>query len=314
MKLQIDPTLNIPLHLQVEKLLREYIEMESLREQNKFERTEHEPDMEQLEMPGQIVQSGSVQINEPSKGDIHDELQFNRNTGEGEISGKERVNDPVISTAKKDHVRMFPKEVDLANELGVARNTVRQAISKLVNEGLLIRKKGVGTIVRNKKIYTRLDNWFSFTGEMKEKGLKVVNHNLELKKVQSDIEVSEIFNISNKTSLLCLTRLRGTGERPYLLSVSWFHPRFSIDMDENFSMPLYKLLEEKYDIHVSTSREEICAVAADDKLAGQLQVKKGDPLLFRKRSVFNSDGLIVEFNKVWYRGDGISYSLEIGRQ
>lgn len=312
MKLQIDPTLNIPLHLQVEKLLREYIEMENLREQNMAEKAENEPDMEKLEMPGQIVQSGSMLINEPAKGDGR--VQFHvRNIGKGEIFGQEMIKDPGISPAKKGHIRMFPKEVDLANELGVARNTVRQAISKLVNEGLLIRKKGVGTIVCNKKIYTRLDNWFSFTGEMKAKGLNVVNHNLELKKVASDPEISEVFNIRSKTSLLCLTRLRGTGEQPYLLSVSWFHPRFRIDMDEDFSLPLYKLLEEKYDIRVSTSREEICAVAANDKLAGQLQIKKGDPLLFRKRSVFNSDGLIVEFNKVWYRGDGISYSLEISR-
>ncbi|MCF8245055.1 MAG: GntR family transcriptional regulator [Saprospiraceae bacterium] len=37
----------------------------------------------------------------------------------------------------------LPKEVDIAEKLGVARNTARHAISKLVNEGLLVRKKGV---------------------------------------------------------------------------------------------------------------------------------------------------------------------------
>lgn len=242
MKLQVDPESNIPLHAQVEKLLRQYVE----------------------------TQNGQ--------------------------NGK-----------------MFPKEVDLANDLGVARNTVRQAISKLVQDGLLIRKKGVGTIMAEKKIYTRLDHWFSFTKEMEEKGLHVVNHVLDTESVKADEEIASIFNIKRNTQLLKLTRLRGTREHPYLLSISWFHPRIKMNEKEDFKKPLYKLLEEQYDIYVSTSREEISALAADKDLANTLQIKVSDPVLFRKRKVYNSDGLLVEYNKVYYRGDGISYSVEIGR-
>jgi len=69
----------------------------------------------------------------------------------------------------------FPKEVQLANRLGVSRNTVRQATNKLQNEGLIIRKKGVGTRTANKKpLATGLDHWYSFTQEMKEKGVHVL--------------------------------------------------------------------------------------------------------------------------------------------
>jgi GntR family transcriptional regulator len=309
MKLQIDPTLSIPLHQQVEKLLREYIQHELSLEKDMHTETVAGKKNYPEENKGSLIEN--VPAKEKGQNLRMDPLN---NTDSLTVTDSGKLKNYRWREENSNPAKLFPKEVDLANELGVARNTVRQAISKLVHEGLLIRKKGVGTIICNKKIYTRLDNWFSFTGEMKEKGLKVVNHNLELRKVVSDPEISDVFNIKNKTALLCLERLRGTGEQPYLLSVSWFHPRFRIDMDEDFSLPLYKLLEEKYDIHVATSREEICAVAADDHLAVQLQVAKGDPLLFRKRSVFNSDGLIVEFNKVWYRGDGISYSLEIGRQ
>jgi GntR family transcriptional regulator len=41
----------------------------------------------------------------------------------------------------------LPKEVEISENLGVSRNTVRFAISKLVHEGLLIRRKGIGTMV-----------------------------------------------------------------------------------------------------------------------------------------------------------------------
>ena len=38
--------------------------------------------------------------------------------------------------------RLLPREVDLASQLNISRNTLRQAITTLVNEGLLVRKKG----------------------------------------------------------------------------------------------------------------------------------------------------------------------------
>ncbi|HMQ08421.1 MAG TPA: GntR family transcriptional regulator [Saprospiraceae bacterium] len=244
MKLQVDQESGVPLHSQVEKLLRRYIEKE----------------------------------------------RDSENNG-----------------------RMFPKEVDLARELGVARNTVRQAISKLVQDGLLVRKKGVGTYIADKKIYTRLDHWFSFTREMEEKGLHVVNHEQEVGFVKADEEIAEIFNIRKKINVVMLRRLRGTAEHPYLLSISWFHPRTNLNTEDDFSRPLYKLLEDRYGIYVSTSREEISAISAGNKLAATLQIRKGDPVLYRKRKVYNSDGLLIEYNKVYYRGDGISYSVEIGR-
>ena len=219
----------------------------------------------------------------------------------------------LIEKEKSRGGNLFPKEVDLANEIGVARNTVRAAISKLVSDGLLVRKKGVGTVISEEKIYTRLDSWFSFTREMEQKGLHVVNHLLETRMVKANKEVAKEFHIKEGTMVLELRRLRGTDEHPYLLSISWFHPRTRIDEADDFTKPLYNMLEEHYNIYVSTSKEEISALSADSQLAKYLLIKKGDPVLYRKRRVFNSDHAMIEYNKVFYRGDGISYSVEIGR-
>jgi GntR family transcriptional regulator len=170
---------------------------------------------------------------------------------------------------------MFPKEVDIASELGIARNTVRTAIAKLVQEGILVRKKGVGTMVVRKKLLTRLDHWFSFTKEMEEKGRKIINYRLEVKLVKAPPELVQI--------------------------------------EQDFTRPLYKVLEEENNVYVTLSREDISAIAATNDLAENLQIKPGDPILTRNRTVYSSDGQIVEYNQVFYRGDGISYSVEIGR-
>ncbi|MCB0586242.1 MAG: GntR family transcriptional regulator [Phaeodactylibacter sp.] len=208
----------------------------------------------------------------------------------------------------------LPKEVDLANQLGISRNTVRHGISKLVNEGLLVRKKGVGTKVASRKVSTRLDHWISFSGEMKAKGMEVANYELKAQPVAADEEVAGVFHISPGTRLVKLSRLRGTQEGPILLSLSWFHPRLGITGEEDFSQPLYQMLEKEIGVYPTVSREEISAIAAEKGLASRLEVREGAPILFRKRVVFDSDGKAMEFNKVYYQGEGFSYSIDIERK
>ena len=207
----------------------------------------------------------------------------------------------------------LPKEVDIAEKLGVARNTVRHAISKLVNEGLLVRKKGVGTKVAARRIPTRLDSWWSFTKEMKARGMDVVNFELEVQILSANEEVAAALHIKKGTKIVRLSRLRGTTNGPSLLSESWFHPRLKMTGAEDFSKPLYQMLEEDLGVIVAVSREEISAISAEAPLAARFGVKTGAPLLFRQRNVCDTDGRMVEFNKVYYKGDGFSYSIDIER-
>lgn len=78
----------------------------------------------------------------------------------------------LINLPKYKDGAFLPKEVELANRLGISRNTIRQATNKLENEGLLIRKKGIGTKVAvQAPLQTSLNNWYSFTQEMKSSGI-----------------------------------------------------------------------------------------------------------------------------------------------
>src|ERR1700761_5195815 len=70
---------------------------------------------------------------------------------------------------------LLPDEVALAARLGVSRGTIRSGISKLVFEGLLDRKAGVGTRVTNRNVESGIREWHSFTREMASKGIKVQN-------------------------------------------------------------------------------------------------------------------------------------------
>ena len=58
--------------------------------------------------------------------------------------------------------KLLPNEVELSQRLNISRNTLRQAINKLVMEGLLVRKKGYGTTVAPQNVMSNARNWKSF--------------------------------------------------------------------------------------------------------------------------------------------------------
>ncbi len=118
----------------------------------------------------------------------------------------------------------LPKEVELAKRLGISRNTIRQATNKLEYEGLLIRKKGVGTKVSEKTVTTNLDSWHSFTQEMSEKGIEFVNFLIETRWEKADEKIAGFMKIAQGTEILCLARLRGFADGPFVYFESYFHP------------------------------------------------------------------------------------------
>jgi len=213
-----------------------------------------------------------------------------------------------------DGKNLLPKEESLSKKFGVSRNTIRQAINKLVQEGLIERKKGVGSKVVQKKISTRLDNWISFTKEMKLQGIDVVNYLIDISMVNADEEVYKALSISKPQKIWCLKKIRGSKEAKYLYSISYFHPRTGISDKDNFKKPLYDLLEEEHDTIVTVSKEKLRAIIAGKELAEILNTEENDPVLKRERIVFDSGNRPVEYNKVYYKTDFFTYDIDIKRE
>ena len=209
--------------------------------------------------------------------------------------------------------RLLPNEEALSKRLGISRNTVRQAANKLVYEGLIVRKKGVGTRVVGQAVSTRLDNWLSFTQEMNSKGIPFQNYEIAVDWVEADDELATVMIVKPGQKLLKLERLRGLDKGPIVFFVSYFHPRIGLTGKEDFSTHLYDLLEQKYSTVVHLSREEIRAQNADATLAKKLKIMIGDPILFRKRQVLDPGNRIIEYNLGYYRGESFTYSIEIER-
>ncbi len=219
----------------------------------------------------------------------------------------------IIKQPEYKNGKKLPNEVDLAKQLGVSRNTLRQAINKLVFEGLLSRKKGIGTVVEKTSISSKAKNWLSFSQEMKAQGITPTNYELHINWERPPSDVCAFFDLKENTKILKLDRLRGNPEYPFVFFRSYFSPRVGLTGNEDFSRPLYDILEKECNSIAKTSKEEISALSADKFLADKLGVKIGDPILKRKRFVYDPGGRALEWNVGYYRADSFIYTLEFER-
>jgi GntR family transcriptional regulator len=219
----------------------------------------------------------------------------------------------LISDPQYQGGKFIPNEVELAKRLAISRTTLRQALNKLVYEGLLIRKKGVGTKVANVAVSSKSMNWMSFSQEMKARGIPIKNFELHLSWVFPDEKIADFFEIKTDKKILKLERLRGKPEGPFVYFVSYFHPRVGLTGEEDFSRPLYDILEKDHLIIAQLSKEEISAKAADKLIAGKLDLEIGSPVLFRKRFVYDQAERPIEYNLGYYTADDFIYTVESRR-
>lgn len=220
----------------------------------------------------------------------------------------------IIADPQYANGKLLPNEVDLAKQLAISRTTMRQALNKLVYEGLLIRKKGIGTKVSGASVSSRSNNWLSFSQEMKARGVPIKNFELHVSWVLPEEAVAHFFEIGKDKKVLKLERLRGRPEGPFVYFVSYFHPRVGLTGDEDFKRPLYEILEKDHLVIANLSQEEISARAADKFIAAKLEIEPGSPILVRKRFVFDQGERPIEYNLGFYKADSFVYTVESRRE
>ncbi len=219
----------------------------------------------------------------------------------------------MIALPEYQEGKLLPNELKLSRQLGISRNTLRQATNKLVYEGQLLRKKGVGTVV-SKPVDSKAKNWMSFSQEMKSKGVKVMNYSMKLDWEIPPSEVINFFGIPEKSRVLKMERVRGDVKNPFVYFISYFNPAIGLTGEEDYTMPLYDMLEKEHSVIAKLSIEEITAMAADDMIAEKLKVKTSYPILKRKRFVYDPGRRPVEYNIGYYKSDSIVYTVESERE
>jgi GntR family transcriptional regulator len=208
---------------------------------------------------------------------------------------------------------LLPDEVTLAKELGVSLGTVRNSLSRLVNEGILERKAGVGTRVVRRPVESGIVAWRSFSREMLKRGIHVQSLFLKVSQSQATDASAAALRIKPGTPVLFLERVRGWDDTPMQHALTWFHPRLGLSGNENFHEPLYDLLKAVSGADAERAHEEFGAIAADQEMARRLLVKRGTPLLSRHQTTFDPGNKPIDYTEIRYRTDNFRLEMDLSR-
>ena len=204
------------------------------------------------------------------------------------------------------------REDGLADEFGVSRATIRQAIGELVRQGLVDRKQGRGTFVLP---MPQPPLGQRFRGSLAD--LVAENDRRSVRDVeithQSPVKarVAEALMLDDKLATI-VRRIRTVDGAIFAYTVNHLPDRFGRMMDaaELRQVGLMTLLESK-GVRFASAQQSIRAELADVEVSARLEMDFGGAVLFAERVLFDEDGSPVDFVQSWYRGDLYEYSVAL---
>jgi GntR family transcriptional regulator len=201
-------------------------------------------------------------------------------------------------------------EVLLAEQLGLSRPTLRRAMQHLVDKGLLVRRRGVGTRVVQPKVRRPLE-LTSLFDDLTTAGRRPTTQVLSNEVVGATPDVAVALDLPEGADVIRITRLRSALDQPIAKLVNVLPgtiPGLTTPALERYG--LYQLLRAA-GVHLHTATQTIGARRATAEEARALGEGKGAALLTMQRLTYDDHGRPVELGNHVYAATRYSFELSL---
>ena len=204
---------------------------------------------------------------------------------------------------------LLPSETELCEAYGVSRNTVRQAIGTLEEDGLVVRKRGKGTFITDPTA-RRKGVQYSFTTEITQLGKKPSSTILDFAVAVPSKEIADILQLDSDTKVYRFTRIRNVDGEPLILETSYYpeyiYPDLTPELLKTHSF--YSLL---YHVGVVpfSAQDTYDAVVLGTREAELLHCKTGDAAFYYQRRTATENGHTYEYTAGYIRSDRVKLDV-----
>ena len=223
----------------------------------------------------------------------------------------------LILTGELQPGDMIPAEDVLSEQLQVSRMTVRHALGDLASEGLLTRKRAIGTIVASprQELPLFMNRLVGLTEDMAEKGVLVASQVLLHKRQEATYEISQHLQLHLHDPVILIRRLRSTNQFPLVIE-NTYHPlnRFPELLEMDFTnQSIYQFLQERYQVRVHQAQDSFVAGIADKVEAKLLEIEDGAPVMRYQRIGLDGEDVPIELTRSIYRADRFHFVVNFTR-
>ncbi|QKJ25686.1 GntR family transcriptional regulator [Aquiluna borgnonia] len=201
-------------------------------------------------------------------------------------------------------------EIALGDRLGLSRPTIRKAIQELVDKGLLVRRRGVGTQVVHGQV-TRGVELTSLHDDLIRSGKKPSTKLLSLEVLKADSQVAEELAVAPGTEIIRIERLRYADSIPVSVMVNYLPGQFrGISVSDLEELGLYQWLRLQ-GITIRVAKQKISARKASNKETDLLELENGAALLTMDRTAYDDEGRAIEYGHHCYSPELYSFQATL---
>lgn len=206
----------------------------------------------------------------------------------------------------------LPPEPDLCQAFGVSRHTLRQAVDRLVQEGILIRQRPRGTFVDFGAVAGNLRVHRSVWEDLRRLELNPEARLVSEEVIEADGEICTSLEIPPGSKVIRLERVFLAAGDPIVLVVSYFrHEEFAWLLREDPTASWYELMEKRGGPAPDRARQLICATPANEFLSRHLDCQPGFPLLETLTRTISQDGQVISYSHAWFRSDRYHFAIDL---
>lgn len=209
---------------------------------------------------------------------------------------------------------LLPSERVLAERFGVARMTVRGAVSELEERGLVRRVPGRGTFVQHPTL-THSEIFRSFSEDMRNRGMTPGSQSLRARTRPATREIALRLGIEPAAPVHSIERVRTADGIPMALERTNLsadrYPGLLAMVGKDDS--LYEVLAREFGARLESAEQTVAIARLSPAEAKRLEVPEYDPAFLIERVSVDNMGNVVEFGRSLYRGDRYAIQMHVSR-